>query len=81
MNRIKLTAGGPKHVSECIRSKCPLCKETLLLHPSRWPNHIDECSKNFSIESLAFVYQTTENSFIKSLIERKLLVMGDLGVQ
>jgi len=72
MTRIKLTAGGSKFVSECLRLDCPSCKNTLLLHPSRWPNHIEECCNSLSTIELSFFYSQA-TGLVKELIGKKLI--------
>lgn len=73
MTRIKLTAGGPKYVSECLRYSCPCCNETLFLHPTRWSVHVEECCENLSTEELSFAYSKADSEYIKELLGYKLL--------
>lgn len=71
---IKLTAGGQKYVSECLRYECKICGETLLLHPTRWPLHVEECAKKISTEHLTLVFKSEKENFIKDLLARQLML-------
>ena len=74
MSRLKLTAGGSKYVSECLRYECRICKDTLLLHPNRWPVHVQECCKKLDLEYLIYLYKTESSTLLKQLFEKEVLL-------
>lgn len=74
MSTIKLTAGGKKFVSECLRYKCRICGETLLLHPTRWPLHVEECCKKISTEHLTEVFKQEQEDYLKKLLAHQLML-------
>ena len=80
-DRIKLTAGSPKHVSELLNYKCPNCKKNFLIHPTRWKVHLLECLKECSFNELLALREKEENKVTKDFIEHSLLHFHNLVQQ
>ena len=80
-DRIKLTAGSPKHVSELLDYKCLNCKKNFLIHPTRWKVHLLECLKECSFNELLALREKEENKVTKDFIEHSLLHFHNLVQQ